>query len=73
MDKNGLLDEAFATGTAATVSPICELSYKGVSIHIKPKENSIAAELKSHLENIKRSKEEDVFGWNEKVVMTQTS
>ncbi len=73
LDKNGLLDEAFATGTAATVSPICELSYKGVSIHIKPKENSIAAELKSHLENIKRSKEEDVFGWNEKVVMTQTS
>ncbi len=73
MNKEGKLDEAFATGTAATVSPICELSYKGISIHIKPKENSVAGILKNKLENIKRCKEEDFFGWNEKVMMTQTA
>ena len=73
LNNEGKLDEAFATGTAATVSPICELSYQGVSIHLKHKENSVAGMLKNKLENIKRCKEEDFFGWNEKVMMTQTA
>lgn len=70
MHTNGKLDEIFATGTAATVAPILELSYKGVSIIIKQKENSLANNLKTSLENIKHSKAEDIFGWNEKVALT---
>ena len=68
---DGNLDEVFATGTAATVTPIKEISYKGKSIFISPKENSIANKLNIRLDNIKRGKEEDIFGWNEKVELQQ--
>ncbi|MFM9944331.1 MAG: branched-chain amino acid aminotransferase [Bacteroidia bacterium] len=67
INKEGKLDELFATGTAATITPIMELNYKGTSIFLNQKENSVAKKLKTTLENIKRSKEEDIFGWNEKI------
>ncbi len=69
--SEGKLDEAFATGTAATIASIKELSYKGKSIFITPKENPVANNLKKHLENIRRSRSEDIFGWNMEVELVQ--
>jgi len=68
LDQQGKLDEVFATGTAATVTSIEALNYQGRSILIAEKENSLSGFLKNQLENIKRSKVEDLFGWNLKVV-----
>ncbi len=70
-NKGEVVDEMFATGTAATITPIKELSYKGQSIFITQKPDSLTNSLKLRLDNIKRAKEEDIFGWNEKVSLTQ--
>ncbi len=67
-NSQGKLDELFATGTAASIIGIAQLDYKETTICIAPKENSLAKILNSKLDNIKRSKEEDIFGWNEKVI-----
>jgi len=65
--NSGKLDEVFATGTAATVTSIKELNYKGVPILPFKKDFSFAKLLKAHLEGIKRSQEEDIYGWNHKI------
>jgi len=62
--KNGLLEEAFGTGTAAVISPIGELSYHGEKLVIN---NGIIGELSSKvydtITGIQTGKVEDPFGW----------
>ncbi|MCC6721159.1 MAG: branched-chain amino acid aminotransferase [Bacteroidia bacterium] len=58
------LIEIFATGTAASVISIKELSYYGHSINLEIKENNLASKLKNKLEEIKLSKTDDIFNWN---------
>jgi len=67
LHREGKLDEVFATGTAATITPIKELNYKGTAMTIQLKDNSLTERLGIKLENIKRSKEEDIFDWNLRV------
>ena len=67
--RHGLLDEVFATGTAATVTPIEEIHHQGEVIQLEMKPASLSNLLKVKLENIKRSKEEDLFGWIYKVLL----
>jgi branched-chain amino acid aminotransferase len=71
LHQQNKLDELFATGTAATIVAIKELSYLGTSIYIEQKENSFSGKIKNTLENMKRSKEADIFNWNETVVRSQ--
>lgn len=66
--KNGQLKEMFGTGTAAVVSPVCELKYKDDVIKIG--DGSIGAltqKLYDELTGIQLSKREDKHGWVSKV------
>lgn len=62
--ENGLLKEAFATGTAAVVSPIGELKYKDKVMVINDfKTGEIAQKVYDTLTGIQKCKQEDPFGW----------
>ena len=66
--KNRVLHDAFGTGTAATVSFISEINYKGEIMNLPdPSARKISQMLKTTLSDIKRSRIEDKFGWNHKV------
>lgn len=66
-DKN-LLSEAFGTGTAASITAISHIGYKGSVIELPPvDENSYSSRLKRDLEDIKTSRIPDSFGWVVKV------
>ncbi|MCB9250971.1 MAG: branched-chain amino acid aminotransferase [Flavobacteriales bacterium] len=67
---SGALDELFATGTAATVTSICQLNHLNREILLPVKEDGVAVTLKNRLENIKRGKAEDVFEWTFKIFPT---
>ena len=62
--REGRLDEAFGTGTAAVVSPVGRLCYKGEEIVIhNGKIGPKAAYLYDRLLNIQLGNYEDKFGW----------
>ena len=63
--KQGKVEEAFGTGTAAVVSPIGELSYKGEEYVIPTSEKTLARALYDELTGIQYGKIEDKFGWTE--------
>ena len=64
----GKLDEAFATGTAASISPIGELVWKNRSIVIKNREiGQLSSKLYDELYGIQTGEAEDAFGWTEEV------
>ncbi len=58
----GKLDDAFGTGTAASVSPIAEINYNGKALTIN-ENKSISEKIKTRLDNIKYGREEDRFNW----------
>jgi branched-chain amino acid aminotransferase len=60
----GVLQEAFGTGTAAVVSPIVEINFKGESLMLPPLETNVVAPLaKSIIEGMRKGTIEDKFGW----------
>lgn len=62
--KNGRLNEAFGTGTAAVISPIGELNNDGDIITLNNnKIGPIAQRLYDSLTSIQWGKTEDVFNW----------
>ena len=62
--KNGTLEEAWGTGTAAVVSPIGILHYEGVDYHINNNEiGPVCQELYSGITGIQWGRTEDPFGW----------
>jgi len=62
--KNGQLKEAFGTGTAAVISPIGELNYKGdIEIVNNFKTGELTAKLYNELTQIQWGKKEDPYGW----------
>ncbi len=65
--QKGTLTEVFGTGTAATISPIQLLSYKGVDIKFNVDEWVVAPGMKKILDEIKERKREDVHNWLYKV------
>ena len=66
--KNGKLQEAFGTGTAAVVSPVGELTYKGQSITINNGEiGRLTQKLYDTLTGIQRGAITDSHGWVLKV------
>lgn len=64
--KNGKLEEAWGCGTAAVVSPIGELCYKGEKFTINEgKIGEVTQGLYDTLTGIQWGKIEDTFGWTE--------
>ena len=61
---DGKLDEAFGTGTAAVISPVGEISYKGENIVINGgKMGAVTKWLYDRITGIQRGKYADDFGW----------
>ena len=66
--RNGTLEEAFGTGTAAVVSPIGWLSYKDEEYTVSGGEiGPVAQKLYDTLTGIQWGKLDDPFGWSHKV------
>ncbi len=66
--KNGTLEEAFGTGTAAVISPIGQLTWNDEDIIINNSETGpVAKNLYDSLSNIQYGKTEDIFGWTVKI------
>ncbi len=66
--ESGELKESFATGTAAVISPVGELSYKGELFTINNKEIGKVAQLTyDSICGIQTGKLEDKFGWTVEV------
>jgi branched-chain amino acid aminotransferase len=62
-DKAGTLKEAFGTGTAAVISPIKELAYKGYSAKLDPDTWIFSPEVKRRLNAIQEGRIADVYNW----------
>ena len=66
--KNGTLEEAWGTGTAAVVSPIGEICYKGEKYTVNDfKIGETTQWLYDELTGIQWGKKEDKFGWIQKL------
>lgn len=66
--KNGTLKEAFGAGTAATIADIALIGHEGQNYELPPVENrEFSKRVYQFLNNLKRGKEEDKWGWIEKI------
>ncbi|SDL69777.1 branched-chain amino acid aminotransferase [Sediminibacillus halophilus] len=62
--KNGKLEEAFGSGTAAVISPIGELSWHGKNIEVNGgRTGKVAKQLYTTLTGIQTGKQADPFNW----------
>ncbi len=62
--ESGVLTEAFGVGTAATMTPIEAIGFQGVDVELPPLESwNLMPMLSLALDNIRRGKSEDPFGW----------
>ncbi len=62
--KNGKLEAAFGAGTAAVVSPVCEITYGDFKMTVpEMKPNSIPALLKAEIEGLRNGTIPDTYGW----------
>jgi branched-chain amino acid aminotransferase len=63
--KNGTLEEAFGLGTAATVSVMSTIGFDSWDYDLPaPSTWTVAPQIKSALEGLRRGDNEDVYGWN---------
>ncbi len=66
--KNGDLEEIFGTGTAAVISPVKELCYKGESAMVgDEKTGELTTKLYNTLTDIQWGRCEDSFNWTVKI------
>lgn len=63
----GTLQEAFGTGTAATISYIQQLDGKDFSVQFEPEKWTYAPELKRRLDAIRDGSAPDTHGWLHKI------
>jgi branched-chain amino acid aminotransferase len=62
--KEGKLEEAFGTGTAAVISPIGSMTWEGHDMEIAGGQTgALSAKLYETLTGIQRGEREDSFGW----------
>jgi branched-chain amino acid aminotransferase len=62
--KAGTLQEAFGTGTAATVAPICLIGYEGVDYPLPAlKSSSFSSRVGKELEDIRKGRKADSHDW----------
>ena len=68
--KNGKITEAFGCGTAAVISPVGKLCWKGTDYIINDNQSGdISKQLYDELTGIQYGTREDRFGWIEKVAI----
>lgn len=67
--KEGRLKEAFGTGTAAVISPVGQITYKGED-HIvgNGKMGELSQRLYNEIVGIQYGEKEDPYGWREKIL-----
>ena len=66
--KEGTVTEVFGAGTAAVITPVGILSYKGEDYLIGSGETGpVATRFYEHLTGIQYGKEKDPFGWVEAI------
>ncbi|NNC82248.1 MAG: branched-chain amino acid aminotransferase [Flavobacteriales bacterium] len=66
--KAGRVKEAFGTGTAATLARIKTIGYNGNDYDLPDfTENDFSIRMQNFLEDLKRGKEKDLWGWVEKL------
>lgn len=66
--KDGTISEAFATGTAAVVSPIGEIGYLGEDITVGTGDTGpLARRLFDELTGIQYGRKDDPFGWSVRI------
>lgn len=66
--KNGMLKEAFASGTAAVVSPVGQMFYKGTDYMINEgKVGPLTERLYNEILSIQYGEKEDPFGWRYRI------
>lgn len=61
------LTEVFGTGTAATISMIRELTYRGSVMKLEESAWKIAPEMKRRMDAIKSGTADDTYGWRFKI------
>ncbi len=61
--KEGVLREAFGMGTAAVVSPISTIGYRGTDYEIPTPDDGYAMKIKKALTDIRMGVVEDKYGW----------
>ncbi len=63
--ESGLVTEAFAAGTAATLTPITEIGYNGQVYTLPdPAEREFSNNVLQYLNDLRYGRIEDEFGWN---------
>jgi branched-chain amino acid aminotransferase len=66
--KNGLLEDAFGVGTAATIAHIAIIGYRDERFELPPIEGrELSNKIKGYMDGMKTGKVNDDFGWNFKV------
>ncbi len=66
--KRGTLEEAFGTGTAATIAHISLIGFEGKDYELPPIENTIFSHrVSKELDNIRKGKAEDIHNWMYKI------
>jgi branched-chain amino acid aminotransferase len=66
--KDGILKEVFGTGTAAIISPVGTIHYKGTDYPVADqKTGELSQKLYDYLLALQYGHEEDTFGWVEKI------
>jgi branched-chain amino acid aminotransferase len=66
--KDGSLKEVFGTGTAAIISPVGTIHYKGTDYPVADqKTGELSQKLYDYLLALQYGREEDAFGWVEKI------
>lgn len=66
--KDGSLKEVFGSGTAAVVSWVASITYKGFRMELpKPEDCKIAQEAKAMIQGVRSGTVKDEFNWIEKV------
>lgn len=61
--SQGRLKEAFGMGTAAVVSPISTIGFRGTDYSIGTPSDGYASRIKSLLSDIREGRSEDKYGW----------
>ncbi len=61
--RSGTLEEMFATGTAAVVTPIAQIAADGETIDLRNRPTALATDLFNALTDIQYGRTNDRFGW----------
>jgi branched-chain amino acid aminotransferase len=66
--KDGRLNEAFGTGTAAVISPVGQITYRGEDYIVAGgKMGELSQRLYNEIVAIQYAEKEDPYGWRERI------